>query len=65
MQPHHGTAFEQPVHPSSCAFIRFCIQSIPIHFHEPETALSSLATSTCIKATSNGLWDSAWPAVLG
>jgi len=51
---------------SPCIHFVFLHPSPAIHSSEPETALSSLATSSsCIKATSNGLWDGAWPAMLG
>ena len=52
-----------------------CVLLPSIHFHEPETAVSSLATSSCTKepetalgslaTSSNGLWDGTWHAVLG
>ena len=73
-QPHHGDCSEQPVHRllHSVHFV-FCISPFP--FHEPETAVSSLATSSCTKAPatalgslatySNGLWDDIWYAGLG
>ena len=65
---------KQPMHRllHSVHFV-FCI--CPFPFHEPETAVSSLATSSCTKeqetalgslATySNDLWDGIWHAVLG